>query len=97
MADLLPIQLRPNDSDKGLAMELSQTLLQLEQRLLSQAARSDVEEISRLIADDFLEFGASGGIWTKTDLVERLPCELFAQRTISEFAVKPLSELAMTD
>jgi hypothetical protein len=72
-------------------MDLLQTLLELERRLLSQATRGDAEEISRLIADDFTEFGASGGIWTKADLVEQLPCQPFTQRTISEFAVKPLS------
>ncbi|MBC2691069.1 DUF4440 domain-containing protein [Pseudomonas kielensis] len=73
-------------------MDLSQTLLQLEQRLLSQAVRRDADEISRLIADDFREFGASGGIWTKADLIEQLPQQAFVQRTISQFTVKPLSE-----
>ncbi|VVM62297.1 hypothetical protein PS662_01369 [Pseudomonas fluorescens] len=72
-------------------MDLSQTLLELEQCLLSRSTRLDAGEISRLIADDFLEFGASGGIWTKTDLIERLPDELFIHRTISDFTVKPLS------
>ncbi|MCW8276549.1 nuclear transport factor 2 family protein [Pseudomonas sp. PCH199] len=73
-------------------MELSPTLLKLEQRLLSQATRCDAEEISRLLADDFIEFGASGGIWTKSEVVEQLPHEAFTQRTISEFIAKHLSE-----
>jgi hypothetical protein len=73
-------------------MELSQTLIKLELRLLSQATRSDAEEISRLLADDFIEFGASGSIWTKSDVVEQLPHQTFTQRTISEFTVKQLSE-----
>ncbi|MNP24001.1 hypothetical protein D3C76_1167340 [compost metagenome] len=72
-------------------MDLSQTLLQLEQRLLSQATRADSEEISRLLADDFVEFGASGNIWSKADVVEQFPQEIFTQRIISEFAVKRLS------
>ena len=72
-------------------MDLSQTLFELEQRLLTQVTRRDVREIAHLIADDFLEFGASGGIWTKADLVEQLPDEPFTHRTISDFAVKPLS------
>jgi hypothetical protein len=72
-------------------MDLLQTLLELENRLLSQTTRGDAEEISRLIADDFTEFGASGGVWSKADLVEQLPSQPFTQRTISEFAVKPLS------
>jgi hypothetical protein len=73
-------------------MDLSQTLLQLEQRLLSQATRRDCEELSHLLAEDFIEFGASGGIWNKAEVVEQLPQESFTQRTISEFVVKPLSE-----
>jgi hypothetical protein len=73
-------------------MDLSKTLLELEQRLLSQATRCDAEEISCLIADDFFEFGASGGIWTKADVVQQLPDDSFIQRSISEWAVKRLSE-----
>ncbi|RON10305.1 DUF4440 domain-containing protein [Pseudomonas brassicacearum] len=73
-------------------MELSQTLLKLEQRLQSQATRRDAEEISRLLADDFIEFGASGSIWNKAEVVEQLPHEAFTRRTISEFAAKQLSE-----
>jgi len=72
-------------------MDLLQTLFELEQRLLSQTTRGNTEDISRLIADDFTEFGASGGVWSKTDLIQQLPCQPFIQRTISEFAVKPLS------
>ncbi len=47
--------------------------------------------ISGLIADDFAEFGASGGIWYKVDVVKHLPDQPFIPRTISEFAVKQLS------
>nr|WP_207203982.1 nuclear transport factor 2 family protein [Pseudomonas sp. TH31] len=71
---------------------MSQTLLLFEQRLLSQTTRRDAEEISRLLADDFIEFGANGSIWTKAEVVEQLPLQPFAQRTISEFAAKQLSE-----
>lgn len=78
--------------EKATAMDLSQTLLQLEQRLLSQSTRRDCEEICHLLADDFIEFGASGTIWNKAEVVEQLPQENFTQRTISQFAVKPLSE-----
>jgi hypothetical protein len=73
-------------------MDLSQTLLQLEQRLLSKTTRGDAEDISRLLADDFIEFGASGNVWSKAEVVEQLPLESFTQRRISEFAVKPLSK-----
>jgi hypothetical protein len=77
--------------EQGIDMDLSQTLLELEQRLLTAATRGDAREISRFIADDFTEFGASGGVWCKADVAEHLPDQAFIQRTISEFAVKPLS------
>ncbi|SDS56863.1 nuclear transport factor 2 family protein [Pseudomonas prosekii] len=73
-------------------MDLSQTLLQLEQRLLSQTTRRDAEEISRLLADDFIEFGASGSVWNKADVVAQLPLQPFSQRSISEFTARQLSE-----
>jgi hypothetical protein len=73
-------------------MDLSQTLLSLEQHLLSQATRCNANEISRLLADDFIEFGASGSIWNKAQVVEQLPQESFTHRTISQLAVKPLSQ-----
>jgi len=72
-------------------MDLVQTLLELEQCLMSQATRSNAEVISGLIADDFIEFGASGGVWHKADIVEHLPHQPFTPRTISEFVVKQLS------
>ncbi|MDF9776789.1 nuclear transport factor 2 family protein [Pseudomonas baetica] len=52
-------------------MDLSQTLLQLELRLLSHTTRRNAEEISRLLADDFIEFSASGGILSKAEVVEQ--------------------------
>ncbi|WP_433738652.1 DUF4440 domain-containing protein [Pseudomonas putida] len=73
-------------------MNLSQTLLRLEQRLLSEATRCNADELSGLLADDFIEFGASGSIWTKAEVIQQLPKDSFSQRTISQFAIKPLSE-----
>ncbi|WWL45925.1 nuclear transport factor 2 family protein [Pseudomonas parakoreensis] len=73
-------------------MDLSKHLLHLENRLLSRAVREDAAELARLIADDFVEFGASGGIWNKFDVLEALPQQAFAQRNVSQFTLKQLSE-----
>lgn len=73
-------------------MTLSQTLMQLEHSLLSQDTRCDAAAISRLIAEDFIEFGASGSVWTKAQVVEQLPQQSFTQRTTSEFSANSLSE-----
>ena len=81
-----------NFQAKAVAMDLSKTLLILEQHLLSHAVRSNAEDVSRLLADDFVEFGASGNVWSKAEVVEQLPLQPFTQRTISEFTTKSLSE-----
>jgi hypothetical protein len=73
-------------------MDLSQHLLQLEQRLLSRAVRQAPAELARLLADDFLEFGASGGVWDKSDILEALPKVPFTQRIVSQFNLKWSSE-----
>ncbi|MHC8404217.1 MULTISPECIES: nuclear transport factor 2 family protein [unclassified Pseudomonas] len=73
-------------------MELIQTLLLLEQRLLAQLTRCNPAEISYLLAEEFIEFGASGSIWNKQQVVEQLPHQSFTPRTISEFEVRSLSE-----
>ncbi|MGE8152962.1 DUF4440 domain-containing protein [Pseudomonas vancouverensis] len=73
-------------------MDLSQTLLHLEQSLLTQSTRCNAEEVSHLLADDFIEFGASGMIWSKAEVLEQLPQEIFTPRTITRFTTKRLSE-----
>lgn len=73
-------------------MDLLHHLLHLEQRLLSRVVREDAAELALLIADDFIEFGASGGIWNKSDVLEALPQQTFTPRTVSQFTFKQLSE-----
>ncbi|WP_347905514.1 DUF4440 domain-containing protein [Pseudomonas purpurea] len=73
-------------------MDLHHHLLYLEARLQEPATRADAQALSQLIADDFLEFGASGNAWSKTDVVQRLPDEPFTERTISDFSARLLSE-----
>jgi hypothetical protein len=41
-------------------MHVTDYLLQLEASLLSSAVRADYDELNRLIANDFIEVGASG-------------------------------------
>jgi hypothetical protein len=44
----------------------------LETRLLDQAVRASDTELDRLIADDFIEFGASGNVYTKASIIAAL-------------------------
>ena len=45
---------------------------ELEERLLSPAVRRSPEALDSLIADDFLEFGSSGRICSKADVLNGL-------------------------
>ncbi|WP_310831468.1 nuclear transport factor 2 family protein [Paenibacillus pedocola] len=44
-------------------------ICELEEKLLSAEVRSCPEELSELLADDFFEFGSSGRVWYKQDLM----------------------------
>ncbi len=50
-------------------------ILQFEEKLLINEIRKDIQSLSSLIADDFFEFGSSGKIWTKQDVLDQLPKE----------------------
>ena len=64
----------------------------LETSLHKKETRNSREKISALIADDFLEFGKSGGILTKRDTLEILEDEAVdLQVEVSDFAARQLS------
>ena len=47
----------------------------LEKQLLSIEVRTSQSELDKLIAEDFIEFGSSGRIWNKTELLDELPSQ----------------------
>jgi hypothetical protein len=69
---------------------LSQQLRELEESLLVPHVRKS-ERLAELLADNFLEFGSSGRIYTKADLVATLQAELPVTQTTSEFRVAILA------
>lgn len=44
----------------------------LERRLLTPRTRSSRKDLDLLIANDFLEFGSSGRVWTKAEIINSL-------------------------
>lgn len=65
---------------------------ELETSLHKKEIRNSREQVSVLIADDFLEFGKSGGIFNKKDTLIGLEQEAFDLRIIvSDFHAKELS------
>jgi hypothetical protein len=68
-------------------------LRRLEQSLLDSAVRRDGERLQQLLAEDFLEFGSSGRVWTRKTIIDLLGTELnFFPPSIEEFDCRFLSE-----
>lgn len=71
---------------------MKQTFYQLEALLLDSSVRKSLEKLNQLIADDFIEFGSSGKIYTKQDVFAALLSESPRQFIVKDFDVKELSE-----
>ncbi len=73
-------------------MKLQVHLHRLETELPGEDARRNPLVLKRLLADDFLEFSASGTVWRKRETIDALKVEVFVERIISDFALTLISE-----
>lgn len=74
---------------------LQKIIYDLETKLLKPEIRSSSKDLDSLLADDFMEFGSSGEIYNKKEILERLPKDTEVspvQFVVSDFQVKELSE-----
>ena len=69
---------------------LLDTLVNLELTLLKVEVRSCTADLSRLLADDFWEFGASGASFGKDEVLARLPDEACPEFKPQDFELRPL-------
>lgn len=76
-------------------MDVGQTLLELEQGLLTNAVRRDAQKISSLLADEFCEFGSSGRAFSKGEVIDLLRSEPSACLSLRSFKAYPISEEAV--
>lgn len=78
---------------KSLMKDITSTIKELELSLLKPEIRSSRKALDELLADDFVEFGASGNKYTKADILERLPNSLQkVEYKVSDFSVEISSE-----
>ena len=68
-------------------MELAEHLLALETDLLLQSTRKDAERVSLLLSEEFREFGSSGRVYSKADILRLLQEEAPASISLSDFEV----------
>ncbi|MDA1635436.1 DUF4440 domain-containing protein [Bacillus cereus] len=71
--------------------ELKKHLCELEEKLLEPKTRTAPEELDKLLADDFFEFGSSGNVWYKKDFVGGSGLSV-RKMTLSNFEIYSLSE-----
>jgi len=73
--------------------ELHNIIYELETSLLRLEVRSSFYQLNNLLSDDFKEFGSSGLVYTKQNVLERLPQN--TDKTVyivSDFKIVVLSE-----
>ena len=71
--------------------ERDKLLFELEQRLAQAGQKLSAEDASSLIAEDFLEFGASGKVWTKAEIITAMSQWNPIERIVEDFRVRELS------
>lgn len=76
--------------------EQKQLIFELETSLHKKEVRNSHERVSELLTEDFIEFGKSGKIYSKQDILERLTKErVDLEIKVSNFEVKKLAESAV--
>lgn len=75
---------------------LNRTFYELETSLLKPEVRALREQLDKLLADDFMEFGSSGNVYRKEDTLKNLPASSDkVEFVVSDFEAKQLSENLM--
>ena len=64
----------------------------LERRLLDPAVRASAVAVGELLADDFLELGASGRSWKKAEVVAELAANPRVRGRLADFVLRPLGD-----
>jgi len=71
---------------------LSDHLESLENFLFDPVARRDIAAVSDLLAEEFREFGSSGRVYTKLDILAELAIEQPVVITLTDFTCQLVSE-----
>src|SRR3981189_147720 len=74
------------------SQELAAHLFHLEQQLLQHSTPSDATALTSLLAEDFREFGSSGRIYTRQQIIDQLAAESPRHITLSDPLCRQLAE-----
>lgn len=70
---------------------IKQLLCNLEQRLLLPEVRHSPSELTKLLAEEFVEFGSTGRVYNLKSIIEELGKESNAQGSITDFELVSLA------
>jgi hypothetical protein len=74
------------------ALTLGAQLRHLEEQLLQPEVRCSTERLAALLAEDFVEFGSSGRVFNKKQIMAALAKETPTKRSLTDFETTMLSE-----
>jgi hypothetical protein len=77
-----------NDPNTASEANLEELLLNLEQRLMDPVFLKDRSRVSALLAEDFREFGSSGRVWSRDEILN--PSETQTAPLVEDFSVKTI-------
>lgn len=72
------------------AEDLIKEVIDLEIYSLSPKVRGSKEELEKLLSEDFVEYGASGNIYNRLDIINELPGETEISFEVENIKAKPL-------
>ncbi|MSU45160.1 MAG: nuclear transport factor 2 family protein [Candidatus Zambryskibacteria bacterium] len=70
--------------------QIEKTIFQLEERLQRPDVRKSVEGLNDLISEDFIEFGSSGQVYNKEDVLVNLPASPEIKFVMIDFRINIL-------
>jgi hypothetical protein len=80
---------------RPIAKAVAAELLRAEMLLLDPAVRRDRARVAALLADDFFEFGASGRVWRRDEILDLLATEPYAPPVLEDFACHRIADDAV--
>jgi hypothetical protein len=72
--------------------DVAETLRELEASLLTNAVRKDAARVSDLLAEEFCEFGSSGAVYSKAEMIASLQTGEDVLLTMKGFACRVVGE-----
>ena len=71
---------------------LKEKIIELELSLLKPEIRSSIQELNKLLADDFLEIPSTGTPYNKSHALNRIPQEASPEFIVQDFELRTLSK-----